>query len=215
LGLFCFAIRLWRWEWLQKPLLLLFSGKSPCLRDGRNRELCSDFNPGAAVKPPYPMQISQQTVVAIDYTLTDDQGTVLDTSEGREPLYFLQGVGQIVSGLEEALEGKTAGEQFSVAIPPEKGYGLRNDSLIQQVPRDRFPAEADIEKGMQFRASSPEGPMMVTVTDVSLDFVMVDGNHPLAGQILNFAVDIIEVREATATELDHGHVHGPDDEHHH
>ncbi|MBI1193551.1 MAG: peptidylprolyl isomerase [Bacteroidetes bacterium] len=161
------------------------------------------------------MQISQHTVVAIDYTLTDDQGTVLDTSEGREPLYFLQGVGQIISGLEEALEGKTAGQQFSVAIPPEKGYGLRNDSLIQQVPRDRFPADADIEKGMQFRASSPEGPMMVTVTDVSLDFVMVDGNHPLAGQTLNFAVDIVEVREATASELDHGHVHGPGDDHHH
>jgi FKBP-type peptidyl-prolyl cis-trans isomerase SlyD len=160
------------------------------------------------------MQISQHTVVAIDYTLTDDEGTVLDTSEGREPLYFLQGVGQIISGLEEALEGKSAGEQFSVSIPPEKGYGLRNDSLIQQVPRDRFPADAEIEKGMQFRASSPDGPMVVTVTDVSLDFVMVDGNHPLAGQTLNFAVDIVAVRPATESELDHGHVHGPGGAHH-
>ncbi len=161
------------------------------------------------------MQITQHAVVGIEYTLTDDQGAVLDTSQGREPLYFLQGVGQIISGLEEALEGRTIGEQFSVAIPPEKGYGLRNDSLIQQVPRDRFPSDADLAEGMQFRASSPEGPIVVTVTEVSLDFVMVDGNHPLAGQNLNFAVDVVAVREATESELDHGHVHGPGDAHHH
>ena len=160
------------------------------------------------------MQISQNAVVGIEYTLTDDQGTVLDTSEGREPLYFLQGVGQIISGLEEALDGRAIGEKFSVAIPPEKGYGVRNDVLIQQVPRDRFPADAEIEEGMQFRASSEEGPIVVTVTNVSIDFVMVDGNHPLAGQNLNFAVEVVAVREATEQELDHGHVHGPGGVHH-
>ncbi len=160
------------------------------------------------------MRIAQNAVVAIDYTLTDDQGAILDTSDGREPLYFLQGVGQIISGLEEALEGRTAGDQFTVAIPPEKGYGVRNDSLISKVPRDRFPQDAEIEEGMQFRASSPDGPVVVTVTGVSLDFVMVDGNHPLAGQNLNFAVDIVSVREATESELEHGHVHGPGGVHH-
>jgi len=197
-----------------KCLTFAFFQKSTGVCASVGMGYCSTFNQDSAPKPKFSMQISQHTVVAIDYTLTDDQGTVLDTSEGREPLYFLQGVGQIISGLEEALEGKSAGEQFSVSIPPEKGYGLRNDSLIQQVPRDRFPADAEIEKGMQFRASSPDGPMVVTVTDVSLDFVMVDGNHPLAGQTLNFAVDIVEVRPATESELDHGHVHGPGGAHH-
>lgn len=155
------------------------------------------------------MQIAHQSVVGIDYTLTDEQGTVLDSSQGREPLYFMQGVGQIISGLEEALEGRQAGDKVQVAIPPEKAYGPRNESLISQVPRDRFPDSAAIEPGMQFRASSEEGPVVVTVTDVSLDFVMVDGNHPLAGQTLHFDVDVVSVREATASEIDHGHIHGP------
>lgn len=161
------------------------------------------------------MLIREKTVVGIEYTLTDDQGTILDQSEGREPLYFLQGVGQIISGLEEALEGRSTGDKFQVSIPPEKGYGTRNSALIRQVPRDRFPQDSEIEIGMQFRASSEDGPITVTVTDIGLDFVMVDGNHPLAGQQLNFAVEVVAVREATPSELDHGHVHGPGGVHHH
>jgi FKBP-type peptidyl-prolyl cis-trans isomerase SlyD len=160
------------------------------------------------------MQIANNAVVGIDYTLTDDQGTVLDTSDGRQPLYFIQGVGQIISGLEEALEGKAAGETFDVRIPPEKAYGERNDNMVQQVPRDRFPADQEVAEGMQFHANTPQGPVTVVVTKVGLEEVTVDANHPLAGQSLNFNVNIVEVREATAEELDHGHVHGPGGVHH-
>lgn len=155
------------------------------------------------------MQIAPNAVVGIDYTLTDDQGTVLDSSEGAQPLYFIQGVGQIIPGLEEALEGKASGAAFDVRIPPEKGYGERQDNMVQRVPRDRFPSDQEVAEGMQFHAKTPQGPVAVTVTKVDAEAVTVDANHPLAGQHLNFKVEVKEVREATAEELDHGHVHGP------
>lgn len=154
------------------------------------------------------MQISKHKVVSIDYTLTGDDGAVIDTSDGREPLAFIQGAGNIIPGLESALEGRGKGDELQVKIAPDQGYGERVDSLRQEVPKDRFEADS-VEVGMQFHAHTDSGPLLVTVVDVDDENVTVDGNHPLAGVNLNFDVTVVDVRDATAEELDHGHVHGP------
>lgn len=162
------------------------------------------------------MQITKNKVVVIDYTLTDAQGVVLDSSEGHEPLAYIQGGNNIIKGLEEALEGKTVGDTLSVSVPPEKAYGLRNDALLQLLSRDVFSSEdGEIEPGMQFQASGPGGLNIVTVVEVTPEWVKVDANHPLAGETLQFDVEVLEVRNATSEELAHGHVHGPDGHHHH
>lgn len=154
------------------------------------------------------MQIVKNAVVRIDYTLTNNEGEVLDTSKGREPLAYVHGVGGLIPGLEEELDGKAAGDSLKVSIPPEKGYGERNDGLVQTVPREQLPAEADVKIGMQFQAQSNAGVHVVTVTEIAGEEVTLDANHPLAGETLNFDVNIVDVREATTEELEHGHVHG-------
>ena len=161
------------------------------------------------------MQISSQKVATIDYTLTDDQGTELDSSKDGEPLAYIQGIGNLIPGLEDALEGKSTGDELSVSIQPEEAYGKRDEELLQAVPRAHFDGDDELQMGMQFRASSEDGDeRVVTVVEVGDDQVTVDGNHPLAGQILNFEVKVVEVRDATQEELDHGHVHGPGGHHH-
>jgi len=160
------------------------------------------------------MQVAENSVVLIHYTLTNDQGEVLDSSSGGEPLAYLHGSGNIIPGLEKALEGKQAGDKLVVKVAPADGYGERNDSLIQQVPKRAFQGVAQIQPGMSFTAQSSQGPMQVTVTAVAGDMVTVDGNHPLAGETLNFDVEVTEVRKATLEELSHGHVHGPGGHHH-
>ncbi|MGO2414742.1 MULTISPECIES: FKBP-type peptidyl-prolyl cis-trans isomerase [Cobetia] len=154
------------------------------------------------------MQIAQNAVVSFHYTLTNNEGEVLDTSEGREPLAYIHGAGNIVPGLEKELDGKKSGDELKVAVTPEEGYGEVQEALVQEVPRDAFQGVEDIEAGMQFQAQTQGGPLMVTVTKVEGDTVVVDGNHPLAGETLNFDVQITEVREASSEELEHGHVHG-------
>jgi FKBP-type peptidyl-prolyl cis-trans isomerase SlyD len=156
------------------------------------------------------MQISNQKVVTIDYTLTDEQGEVLDTSQGQEPLVYIQGTGSIVPGLETALEGKSVGDALRVTITPEHGYGQRDEELVQAIPRDRFPTGDEIVVGMRFHAQGGGGSHVVTVVSVDDKQVTVDANHPLAGVTLAFDVKIVEVRDATADELAHGHVHGKD-----
>ena len=155
------------------------------------------------------MQIADKMVVTIDYTLKDDNGTVLDSStEGN--FAYLHGAQNIIPGLENALSGKSAGDEVEVSVSPTEGYGERNDSMIQSVPRDMFDSEQEIQVGMQFHAQSPEGEMIVvTVTDIEDDNITVDGNHPLAGVNLNFGVKVVDVREASQEEIEHGHVHGP------
>ena len=153
------------------------------------------------------MRIAKHAVVSIDYTLTDAQGAVLDSSEGREPLAYIHGTGSIVVGLEEALEGKEKGANLKVSIPPAKGYGERDASLTQKVPRAMFDIEK-IEPGMRFHAQAEHGTQVGTVTAVDSESVTVDANHPLAGQTLNFEVSVVDVRAATQQELSHGHVHG-------
>lgn len=154
------------------------------------------------------MEISKHKVVTMDYTLTDEQGNTIDTSDGREPLAYIHGVGGIIPGLEAALEGRSPGEQLQVKIAPEDGYGDRDETLLQVVPRDRFDVE-DVNVGMQFHAQAEDGVSVVTVVAVSDAEVTVDANHPLAGVTLNFDVEVKDVRDATEEELSHGHVHGP------
>ena len=155
------------------------------------------------------MQIADKMVVTIDYTLKDDKGTILDSStEGN--FAYLHGAHNIIPGLENALTGKSAGDEVDVSVTPAEGYGERNDTMVQAVPRDMFDSEQEIQVGMQFHAQSPEGEMIVvTVTDVEGDDITVDGNHPLAGVNLNFGVKVVDVREASQEEIEHGHVHGP------
>lgn len=160
------------------------------------------------------MQIAKNAVVQIHYTLKNDAGEVLDSSEGAEPLAYLQGHGNLIAGLEKALEGKQAGESLNVTVPPRDAYGVRDEGLVQDVPRSAFKGVPKIEVGMQFQAESNHGPRMVTVTKVDKDSVTVDGNHPLADQTLHFAVQIVEVRAASTEELSHGHVHGAGGHHH-
>lgn len=150
------------------------------------------------------MEIANNTVVAIEYTLIGDDGQVIDTSEGREPLVYLHGHQNIIPGLEKAIEGHTEGEELDVSVEPEEGYGPYREELIQDVPREAFAGVDKVEPGMTFRAESDAGPMTVTVREVADDTVKVDGNHMLAGKVLNFKVAIKDVREATETEIEQG-----------
>lgn len=153
------------------------------------------------------MQIAKDRVAVIDYTLKDDDGDILDASQDGEFLY-LHGAHNIIPGLEVALEGKQAGDSIDVSIEPKDAYGDRDPERVQVVPRDMFETDEEILPGMQFHAQSPEGHMMViTVAEVDDDEVTIDGNHAMAGMNLHFSVDVIDVREATSEELEHGHVH--------
>ena len=155
------------------------------------------------------MKIHKNTVVSIDYKLTDNSGKVLDSSEGGEPLAYLHGNGNIISGLEEALEGKATGDSLNVKVPPEKGYGVRDEARIVEVAPDRLKGAHEVQVGMQFRAQTPQGAQVFTVAKIQEGSVTLDANHPLAGSTLNFDVQVRDVREATPDELSHGHVHGP------
>jgi FKBP-type peptidyl-prolyl cis-trans isomerase SlyD len=149
------------------------------------------------------------------YVLTDDDGVVIDRSTD-SPMAYMHGEGQIVEGLEEALTGQVAGAKLQVKIPPEKGYGIFHEDAIQKVHRSNFPSGADIQVGQQFRAQSSEGhPIMVHVTATLGAWVTISANHPLAGKNLNFEIEIVDVRDATAEEIAHGHAHGPGGHHHH
>jgi FKBP-type peptidyl-prolyl cis-trans isomerase SlyD len=151
-------------------------------------------------------------VVTLHYTLKDDGGAVLDSSAGGEPLAYIQGHGNLVVGLEKALEGKADGTSLAVVVAPGDGYGIRDESLVQRVPKRTLQGAGTLKKGMQFQAEG--GMRLFTVTAVVGDMVTLDGNHPLADQTLHFDVQIVGVREATAEELEHGHVHGAGGHHH-
>lgn len=161
------------------------------------------------------MQIASQRAVLMHYTLTNDQGEVIDSSSGGEPLAYLHGTGGIIPGLEKALEGKQAGDKLTVKVSPAEGYGEVDPSLVQKMPRRAFKGISDLRVGMQLQAQAGNGVRIITVTQIAGDMVTVDGNHALAGVTLNFDVEIVEVRAATAEEMAHGHVHGPGGHHHH
>ena len=160
------------------------------------------------------MDIAADRVVLIHYTLKDDGGAVIDSSAGGEPLAYIQGHGNLVIGLEKALEGKPEGSQVAISVDPAEGYGTHDPSLIQRVPKRSLQGAGAIKKGMQFQAQSGGGMRLFTVTAVVGDMVTLDGNHPLADKTLHFDVQVVGVREATADELEHGHVHGAGGHHH-
>ena len=155
------------------------------------------------------MQLTKHKVATINYKLTDAEENVLDESSDSS-FSYLHGASNIIPGLEKALEGKKAGDEVSVDVKPEDAYGERNLEMIQRIPRDMFPADVDIKEGMQFHAQSSSGsPVIVTVDSIDGEEVVVDGNHPMAGKQLHFDVQVMEVRDATEEEIEHGHVHGP------
>ncbi len=150
----------------------------------------------------------EKKVVSIHYTLKDEEGTVIDSSEGADPLTYLHGAGNIIPGLENALVGKTVGESLEVVVEPGQGYGEYQADLLQVVPKQAFEGVEEIEPGMAFMAQAADGSQRkIVVRDVEGDDITVDANHELAGVDLHFSVEIMEVREATSEEIDHGHVH--------
>ena len=155
------------------------------------------------------MQIAKNAAVSIHYTLKNDAGSVIDSSIGKDPLHYLHGAGNLIIGMEENLEGKKKGENFEAVISPEKGYGVKDETLINVVPRNVFGDITDIQVGMQFNAQNGEQSFMVKVAKVEGDDITIDGNHELAGENLHFSVEVMSVREATADEISHGHIHGP------
>jgi FKBP-type peptidyl-prolyl cis-trans isomerase SlyD len=160
------------------------------------------------------MTITQDQVVSIHYTLTDEGGKVIDRSAEGEPLEYLHGHGNLIPGLERELTGHKVGDKLQVKIAPAEGYGEYDRELVQRVPRRALKGLSDVRVGMRLQAQTEQGARPVTVTQITGDLVTLDGNHPLAGQQLNFEVEVAAVRAATEQELSHGHVHGPGDHHH-
>ena len=161
------------------------------------------------------MRVAKETVVAIEYTLKDDQGNIIDASDGRGPLEYLQGYQNIIPGLERELEGLKAGDQKTVVVKPEEGYGVREESRIHQVPKNKFPP-GSYAVGDHVTATAPDGGEMdARITAMDAKNYTLDFNHELAGKTLNFEITVVEVRAATRDELQHGHVHGPGGHHHH
>lgn len=153
------------------------------------------------------MKIQNDCVVAIHYQLNNNQGQLLDSSEGKPPLQFLHGAGNIIPGLEQALLDKQAGDAFEVTIEPEQAYGVIHPQLIQKVPKSAFQGVEHMQVGMRFNASSDQGEIPVRITEIVDDMVTVDGNHELAGEPLTFKVSVESVRAATAEEKAQGHAH--------
>ncbi|MBD3868962.1 MAG: peptidylprolyl isomerase [Acidobacteria bacterium] len=152
--------------------------------------------------------IGENLVVSMHYKLTDDDGNVLDSSEGAEPLAYLHGSGSIIPGLEKAMVGKVEGDSLKVKVEPADGYGDVNPEFIQAVNKSAFDGVDAIEPGMAFEAQAPDGSVQrILVKEVNGDEVTIDANHPLAGFVLNFDVEVVGVREATEEEVSHGHAH--------
>ncbi len=160
------------------------------------------------------MQISKNKVVTLKYRLTDDDGDLIDESTDAEPMAYIHGVGNLIPGLEAALEGKQKGDALKVTVNPDEGFGDRNDELTRVVSRTVFDFVEELEVGMQFQTDGGQGMEVVTIVGIEGDQVTVDGNHPLAGVTLSFDVSVLDVRDATQEELSHGHVHGPGGHHH-
>lgn len=156
------------------------------------------------------MKISKDKVAQIHYTLTNTAGQLLDTSLEREPLLYLHGYGSLIVGLENALEDKVKGDKFDVDIPRDSAYGEYHEELVQLVPKNGFQSEGgeELVEGIQVQVETNNGPTIGLVTKIEGENVTLDLNHPLAGVDLKFSIEILDVREATQEELEHGHAHG-------
>lgn len=161
------------------------------------------------------MRIERDRVVALEYTLKDDDGKVVDTNQGAAALYYLHGHHNLIPGLERALEGKAAGDRLEVRVEPEDGYGQPNDQLVFELPRTQLPEGMAPQRGAKVQVTAPNGERRAaTITKVKLQSVVVDANHELAGKRLHFDVRVASVRKASREEVAHGHVHGPGQHHH-
>jgi FKBP-type peptidyl-prolyl cis-trans isomerase SlyD len=159
------------------------------------------------------MKIEKDRVVRFHYTVAEQGQESIESSQGREPLAILYGHGNIIPGLEKAMEGREAGDSFSVDVPAAEAYGEKREGLTQRVPKKHF-GEQRLMPGMQVVLNTNFGPRAVTIEKVGMSVVDVDLNHPMAGKDLHFDIDVVDVREASAEELEHGHVHGEGGHHH-
>ena len=158
------------------------------------------------------MKIGKDTVARFHYRLSDSEGREIESSQGGEPMAVLWGVGGVIPGVERALEGRQAGDTFQVSVAPEDGYGPVRD-LHMRVSKKYFPKGVALKPGITVQLQTEQGPRVVRVVKVGMSVVDVDGNHPLAGRQLEFAIDVVDVRAATPEEIDHRHVHH-DGQHH-
>ena len=153
--------------------------------------------------------IKQDTVASVHYTGSFLDGEIFDSSEGKDPLNFLVGYGNMISGFEQEMLGAKVGELREFTLTPDRAYGQRNEDAIQKIERSNFPEGMDIEVGMVVGAHSDQGPIQFTIMDIDGDLVVADFNHQMAGKTLRFEVEVVVVRPASDEELAHGHVHGP------
>jgi len=161
------------------------------------------------------MKIQKGRVVRMHYTLRDESGATIESSGGRDPLTYLHGFGHLITGLEKTLEGAQAGLRTSVTVPPQDAYGEKDPQAVIRAPREDFPEGLTLEPGIEVQADTPDGPISFTVVAIEGDEAVLDANHPLAGKTLTFDVEVLDVREATADEVAHGHVHGAGGAHGH
>lgn len=159
------------------------------------------------------MEIKPNTVVKMHYKGTLTDGSVFDSSEGREPLEFIFGIGMIIPGLEEGIKGLKEGDKKTINVSSDKAYGEKQEEALQEVPKNQLPQDVELAVGMQLAAQGPQGVIPVIIADIKEETVLIDFNHPLAGKDLVFEVEITNIREATPEELSHGHVHGADGSH--
>ncbi|MFO1494699.1 MAG: peptidylprolyl isomerase [Lysobacterales bacterium] len=160
------------------------------------------------------MSEQSQNVVRFHYSVAEVGQAPVENSRGGEPLAILMGAGNIIPGLEKALEGKAAGDQFQVTVPADEAYGQRNEQLVQRIPKKYLPQNVTLRPGQSVVLNTQQGPRMVTILKMGMSVVDVDLNHPMAGKDLVFDIEVVEVRAATEEELAHGHVHGEGGHHH-
>ena len=153
------------------------------------------------------MAISENSVVTLDFSVSNANGELLDSTEDKQPLEYLHGTGYLVAGLEAELNNKAVGEDFDITLAPEQAYGERDEALVQSVPGELFDG-MEVSEGDTFVAETDDGHRPVTIVEVAEEYVKVDGNHPLAGMTLTFKGVVRAIRPATEEEIAHGHVHG-------
>jgi FKBP-type peptidyl-prolyl cis-trans isomerase SlyD len=161
------------------------------------------------------MKIERGRVVKMHYALRDEQGATIESSEGRPPMAYLHGYGNLIPGLEKALDGCSVGLRTTVTVGPKDAYGEKDPAAVIRAARDDFPKGMKLEPGLEVQAETPDGPITFTVVDVEGDEAVLDANHPLAGMTLTFDIEVLEVRDATPEEISHGHVHGAGGAHGH
>ncbi|WP_028972525.1 FKBP-type peptidyl-prolyl cis-trans isomerase [Spirochaeta cellobiosiphila] len=160
------------------------------------------------------MKIADKAVAYLEFELKSETGEVLDSSSDHGPIAYIHGMGNLVPGLEKALEDKSAGDKIDIKLEPKEGYGIYNEELVQDVPKDYLKEIPDLAVGMELEGETEEGIQIVYVKEIGEDTITIDGNHPLAGKTLEFHVEVVSVREATSEEIEHGHVHGEHGHHH-